>query len=57
MPTPNSKILSLALGEWSSTSSSNLPGIWCVDEFLEIWVVEVLAKARLLFFDLVTALF
>ncbi|EEF37520.1 conserved hypothetical protein [Ricinus communis] len=45
----------LALGEWSSTGASNFPSIWCVDEFLEIWILEVLAKARLLFLDLAAA--
>ena len=45
----------LAFGEGSSTGASNFPGIWCVDELLEIRVLEVLAKARFLLLDLATA--
>ncbi|GLU18255.1 hypothetical protein SLE2022_345630 [Rubroshorea leprosula] len=45
----------LALWEGSSTSTSNLPGIWGVDKLLEVRVLYVLAKARLLFLDLAAA--
>lgn len=45
----------LAFWEGSATSASNSPGIWGVDKLPEARVSKVLAKARLLFFDLAAA--
>ncbi|KAL9433209.1 hypothetical protein AB3S75_028100 [Citrus x aurantiifolia] len=45
----------LAFWEGSAASASNSPGIWGVDKLLEARVPKVLAKARLLFFDLAAA--
>jgi hypothetical protein len=45
----------LAFGEGSSTGASNFPSIWCVDKLLKVRVLEVLAKAGLLFLDLAAA--
>ncbi|KAF5730340.1 hypothetical protein HS088_TW20G00713 [Tripterygium wilfordii] len=40
-----------ALGEGSTTSVSNLPGIRGFNKLLEVWVPEITTKARLLLLD------
>lgn len=45
----------LALGEGSSTSVCNFPGIGGVHKLFEVGILEVLAEAGFLFLDLTTA--